>query len=429
MRKLAFLACFSAALFGEVRTMTLREAVDAAMKQSPDIALARLEEDKVRLGIRVARGPFTPAVGVGSGLAYTNGMPMSIEGSAPTVFQARATQFLFNRPQSFAIAQAKEDARGAAIAVTGKREEVAYRVASLFLDAERAARIGALARKDAESQEKVLATVQAQVREGRALPLAEKTAAYQVAYARQMALNSETDQAAAETALAVALGLPAEDRVRPVETNERPAPELPMSEEQALRAAFESNKELRRIESQIVSKKLEARGASASRWPRVDLIAQYGLFARFNNYDQYFNKFQRNNGQIGMSFQLPVLAPSGSSALAAQSETDAAHLRMELAAARNRIASDVQQSFREARRAAGAADLARLDLEVAREQLSVDLAQMQEGRLGLREVEQARVVEDQKWIAFYEAQYAAEKSKWNVLRLTGGLLPSIEGMQ
>lgn len=407
--------------------MTLKQAVDAAMKQSPDVALARLDEEKARLGIRVARDPFTPKVTVGSGMGYSYGMPMAF-GGGPTVFQARATDSLFNRPLSFAVAQARETARGAAIAVTGKREEVAWRVAELFLDAERSARVGALARKDAESQEKVLATVRAQVAEGRALPLAEKTAAYQLAYARQMALNLETDQAAAESALAIALGLPAEDRVRPVEAAERPAPELPISEEQALKAAVESNKELRRIESQIAVKQLENRGQKASRWPTVDLIAQYGLFAKFNNYDDYFNRFQRNNAQIGMSFQLPVLTGSAAGAQLAQSQADTARLKMELANMRNRIASDVQQSFREARRASGASDLARLDLEVAREQLSVNLAQMQEGRLGLRDVEQARVAENQKWIAFYETQYAAEKARWNVLRLTGGLVSSIEAL-
>jgi outer membrane protein len=426
MRVFVVLGLFASALFAEVRPMSLKEAVEAAMKLSPEVALARLDEEKARLGIRVARDPFTPKLAVGSGMGYSYGMPMAF-GGGPTVFQARVADSLLNRPQSFAVAQARENARGAGIAVTGKREEVAWRVAELFLDAERTARVGALARKDSESLEKVLATVQVQVREGRALPLAEKTAAYQVAYARQMALNLETEQAAAETALAIALGMPAEDRIRPVQA-ERPAPELPMSEEQALRAAVESNKELRRIESQIAAKQLETRGHKAARWPTVDLIAQYGLFSKFNNYDDYFNRFQRNNAQIGMSFQLPILTGSAVGAQMAQSQTDASRLKLELATTRNRIASDVQQSFLEARRAAGAADLARLDLEVAREQLSVNLAQMQEGRLGLREVEQARVAENQKWIAFYDAQYAAEKAKWSVLRLTGGLVASIEAL-
>ena len=75
-----------------------------------------------------------------------------------------------------------------------------------------------------------------------------------------------------------------------------------------------------------------------------------------------------------------------------------------------------------------AADVARLDLDVAREQLSVNLAQMQEGRLTLRQVEEARVAENAKWIAFYDAQYLIEKARWSVLRLTGDLVPAIEAL-
>jgi len=47
----------------------------------------------------------------------------------------------------------------------------------------------------------------------------------------------------------------------------------------------------------------------------------------------------------------------------------------------------------------------------------------------LRQVEEARVLENQKWIAFYDAQYAVEKARWNVLRLTGELVTSVEGMR
>jgi outer membrane protein len=428
MHRSAFLLLAAAALHAEIHPMTLRQAVETALQQNPDLTLARLDEQRARLAIRVAHAPFTPGVAVGSGLAYSNGFPMSIEGSAPSVFQARATQFIFNRQQSFSVAQAKEDARGAGFATAGKRDEVAYRVASLFLDAERAARVGELARKDAASQEKVLATVQAQVQEGRALPLAGKTAAYQLAYARQEADNFGDDEAAAETSLAVALGYPAEDRVRPVESP-RPALALPESEAEALDTAMESNKDLRHIQSEIAAKQLEIRGEKAARWPRIDLVAQYAMLAKFNNYAEFFSRFQRNNGQIGLSFQVPVFPGAGVGAQVAQSETDVAHLRAELSNARNRIAADLQQSFRDVRKAEGSANLAQLDLDVAREQLSVNLAQMQEGRLTLREVEQARVVENQKWIAFYDAQYTLEKARWNVLRLTGGLVPAVESLR
>jgi hypothetical protein len=70
--------------------------------------------------------------------------------------------------------------------------------------------------------------------------------------------------------------------------------------------------------------------------------------------------------------------------------------------------------------------VARLDLEVAREQVAVDLAQMQEGRLSMRVMEEARIGENAKWIALYDAQYALEKARWNVLRLTGQLMAAVE---
>lgn len=407
--------------------MTLRQAVDLAIRQSPDIALSRLDAEKARQAVRLARDPFFPRIVTGSGLAYSNGFPMSIEGSAPSVIQAQAIAYVFNRPQSYQVAIAKENARGATLAAGSKRDEVAYRVAALFLDAERAARIGEVARRDVESQQKVLETVEAQVKEGRALPLAQKQAALNLARARQIASGLEDDQAAAETALAIGIGLSAEDRIRPVD-EQRPTPQLPANEDQALRDAVQSNKDLRQLESQILAKGLEVRGVKAARLPRADLVAQYGMLAKFNNYEQFFRKFQRNNGQVGVSFQIPLFAGPGVSANAAQMQIDIARLRLEVGNLRNRINSDVEQSFRDLHKAERAAEVARLDLDVAREQISVNLALTEEGRLGLRQLEEARVVENQKWIAFYDAGYSMEKARWAVLRLTGGLIAAVDSL-
>jgi outer membrane protein TolC len=405
--------------------MTLRQAVETALKQNPDITMARLDEAKARQGVLVARDPFTPHLVIGSGLAYSNGFPMSIQGSAPSVVQANIVQDIFNRQQSLAVAQAKETARGAALDVAGKRDEVVFRTASLYLDAERASRLKEFARRESESLQKVLETVQTQVREGRALPLAEKTAAANLAHARQSAELLDDDDATSETALAMALGFSAEDRVHPV-AEERAAPPLPASEEEAIAGALDSNKDLRKLESQITAKELEKRGVKAQRLPRVDLVAQYALLAKFNNYAEFFQKYQQNNEQIGMSFQVPFAVGPGVGAQVAQVESDIARLKIDLNNARNKLRNDIEQAFRNVHKSQTAAEVARLDLEVAREQLSVDLAQMQEGRVPLRQVEEARVAESDKWMAFYDAQYGLERAQLSVLRLTGGLMGAVE---
>ncbi len=404
--------------------MTLRQAVELALKQNPDIVLARLDEEKVRQSVRVARDPFTPRITVGSGLAYSDGFPMTIAGSAPSIFQAQASMAIYNRQKSLEVAQAREDTRGAAFATANKRDEAAYRTAMLYLDAERAARLSEVARRDIDSRHRVLDTVQAQVQEGRSLPLAQKQAELAIAQARQAALDLDDQRDTAETSLAIALGFPAEDRVRPV-AEERAAPPLPATIEEAVQEALGANNELRQLQSQAASKGLEIRSDKAARLPRVDLVAQYALLAKFNNYTQFYNTFQRNNGQIGASFQVPIFSGSGIGAQVDQAEIDRTHLRTEMGNVRNRIAADLQQSYRDVAKAQGASEVARLDLDVAREQISVDLAQMQEGRLAMRVLEEARVAENAKWTALYDAQYALEKAHWSVLRLTGQLTAAV----
>jgi outer membrane protein len=244
-----------------------------------------------------------------------------------------------------------------------------------------------------------------------------------LARARQTSEDLEADQATAEIALAIALGFNAEDRVQPVA--EERAPVEPLPEQQAIDRALASNNDLKQLESEIAAKELEIRGDRAARLPRADLVAQYGMLARFNNYDEFFKHFQRNNGQLGVSLQLPVIPGPAIKAQTAGAEAEIAHLQTELRSARNRLVSDIQQSYREVKKASTAADVARLDLEVAREQLSVLLAQMQEGRANLRQVEEARVAENEKWMSFYDSMYSAEKARWNLLRLSGELVPAL----
>ncbi len=416
-----FLVC---GLRAEIYTLTLQQAVDLALRENPDLAMARLDEHKAVVAVRITKDPFAPRIGIGSGIAYNNGFPFSSEGSGPSVFQARATQFLYNKQQGYLVAQAKENARGAGFATSSKRDEIAYRTAALFLDADRATRLSAMTTKQVDSLIRVSQTVRERVQEGRELPIENDRANLNVLRSRQRAEALLADQDFAERSLALALGYAADDRVRPA-TEERAAPETPAVEKAAIESALAANKELKRLESVMISKGIEIQADKAARRPRVDLVAQYGFFTKYNHYDEYYTKFQHNNGQVGFSFQLPILAGPGIDAAVKQAEVDSARLRMEMNVLRNRISLDVHQSYQEIQKAEMARSVAKADLDLARSSLSVVMAQMQEGRASLRQIEEARYVEDEKWIAYYDAQFAAEKARYNLLRQTGDLIASV----
>src|ERR1700676_4217411 len=161
----------------EVKTMTLRQALDLALAQNPDLILARLDQQKARLQVTIAHDPFVPKVFGGSGAAFTYGFPTSIDGSAPAIFQAKTQMALFDRPQSYQVAQANEAIRTAEIDVSRRQDEVAYRIASLFLDAEQAARALSATENQTASLERVRELVDARVADGRELPIESKKAA------------------------------------------------------------------------------------------------------------------------------------------------------------------------------------------------------------------------------------------------------------
>jgi outer membrane protein len=426
MRKsLLLLPALAVAMNAEVHTLTLKQSIAHALAESPEAVMARMDEIKAQQGIQIAREPFTPRVTGGSGLAWSNGYPLSIEGSAPSAFEAKTSMSLFNKPQMYAVAQAREAARGAVFAGGERREEVVYRVAALFIDVDRANRVAEGIRKQVDSLTKVLAAVNTRVEAGRELPVTRQEAQVNLLRARQRLMSLEAERDYAEHNLASALGFNPGDAVKPA-ADERVAVDIPETEDAALTTAFRANKELKRLESGYQAKNLEIKGNQAQRLPRVDLVAQYALFAKYSNFEQYFNHFQYNNGQLGASIQIPLLVGSGVKAQISTGEAEQRHIRAEIQAARSRIALEVHQSYQEIEKAGMARQVTKAELDLAHEQLSVALAQMNEGRAALKQVEEARFNEDEKWIAFYDAQYYAEKARLLVLRHTGTLVTALQ---
>jgi outer membrane protein len=423
MKRFALFLFACACGFAEVRTMTLRQVLDLALQQSPDLMLARLDQAKARNQVTIAKDPFIPKVFGGSGAAYTHGFPNSIEGNAPSVFQTRTQMALFDRPQSYRIEQAKEDQRGLDATFGSKEDEVAYKVAVLFLDAEQAQLGLTAAQRENENLARVQELTRARVGEGRELPIEEKKANMAVLVGRQRVESLSIDLINAEISLAEALGLAPDDRVQPA-TEERGSVQVPASEDSSIAAAMENSKELKRIQSNLQSKQLEIKSYRAERLPKANLVAQYSLFLPYF-YQNYFTQFHYNNFQLGASFEVPLVAGRAARAYAAQSQADADKLRIEYNRTRTRISGDLRRAYQEVQRADTSRDVARADLELARDQVALDLAQNTEGRLPLAKLEASRATENEKWLAFYQAQHNAERARLDVLRQTGGLLAAL----
>jgi outer membrane protein len=417
-----FLALAGAAC-GEVRTMTLRDAIDLALKQNPDLMLARLDQLKARQQVTITHDPFVPKVFAGSGAAWTSGYPANIEGQAPSILELKTQWTLFDRSQSYQVAAAKENARAAEIDTGSKQDDVVYRVAGLYLDAEQAEQGQEAAQLEADNLANVLKLIKARVQEQRELPIEAARATVALDRAKSAIESFASDAVTAETSLAMALGLAPDDRVRAV-PEERTVLQIPQSEEQTIASAIANSHALKRLESQMQAKTLEIKGYKAQRLPKVDAVAQYELFAKY--YTQNYFPFQRNNAQLGASFNVPLLTGKSAHAYIEQADADLAKIRIEVNNTRAQITADLRRAYQEVRRADSARELAQADLELAREQVSLDLAQYNEGRLPMATLEQARAAENDKYVALYASQNVAERSRLNLLHLSGTLQAALQ---
>src|SRR5439155_5652846 len=124
--------------------------------------------------------------------------------------------------------------------------------------------------------------------------------------------------------LAALTGLPASQITTSTET----IPALPPVKQQDDLAtqSSESSPAVRAAVEHASAKELKARGERKLRFPTIDLAGQYGLFTKYNNYDQYFRKFQQHNATFGVNIRVPLFNASGK-AHATSSEAEALKAR------------------------------------------------------------------------------------------------------
>jgi outer membrane protein TolC len=177
---------------------------------------------------------------------------------------------------------------------------------------------------------------------------------------------------------------------------------------------------LREAENYRIARQQLLKGAKGSYWPTIDLIGEYSVLSKINNYQEFFLKFQRNNVNVGFQVTIPLFAAKTSANVAlARSDFDEATL--ELAAAKRSVQQGAEQKLQALKEADAAREVARLDLQLAQEQLQDVEAKFNQGHVTLRDLEKVRVLENEKWLAFLDAGLFHERAQLDLLQATGQL--------
>jgi len=169
-------------------------------------------------------------------------------------------------------------------------------------------------------------------------------------------------------------------------------------------------------------------GDSRYLWrPQIYFVAQYSLFSKFNNYDEFYRNFQYNNAGIGVDIKFPIF-DEAQKAKARQSAAEAARARHEADAARDQFLEGRQRVRRTTAELEARAEVANLDQQLARQQLDVMLVQLNTGGgnasaplMTPKDEQTSRIAEREKFIAYLDAGLQMKQAQINLMRQTGEL--------
>ena len=408
-----------------MRMLSMQEAVQMALLRSPEALIAEARAIRAREAVRESRSLNLPQVIAGTGLAYNNGFPLSIEGSAPSIIQLGAAQPIFSKKNANLIREAEASAKASQLSKETARNEVAAKTALTYYELFQSRKIAALASAGVESAEKQLERVEVSFGAGKVRPVDVTAAKTALIAARQDLLVAREKERLAETELRELTGFSENVSIQTQEPR-IDSPALESDEGALYRQALDSAPEILQADANVRAREFHVEAERGESLPRMEIVGQYALFSRSNNYSDYFNRFERHNFLLGLSVQVPLFTGFRTSARVAQSRQEVSEERQRLQGMKSEMKLNVQRGLSALRIARGALDLARGVVDEAREMVQVNETLLSGGRIGAKELEEARMQLQQKELALMQADQTVFQRKVELLRVIGSIASAIQ---
>lgn len=359
--------------------ISLATAVNMALTSDTRVKLAEADLAKAKAVLSQTRDAFVPAVAANGGVGRSNGAPLS----PPVVFSMAAQSLVYSASQADYIHAARAGIESAQLALDAARSDLAEDVALTYVTLD-----NALERRSVQAEALAFAGRLVHVTQERFdagvdqhLELTKARHTEAQIHLQQLLVD---DEIATQTEhLARLTGLPApglatlHDTI-PVMQPPTPAPFLEVSDPAHLTgtsAAFSAAR----------AKQLTARGDTRYLLrPQVAFAANYArISTAFTNYEQYYPRFGANNNSfnslsIGVQLTLPIL-DMVHRAKAREAAADAAHSLYEARLQQVLFLEGRSKLHRSAAALAARHDLARLEHDLAQDQLDIVTARLQAG--------------------------------------------------
>jgi outer membrane protein TolC len=406
--------------------VSLKRAVELALKHATagDIALA--DEQHAVAAYRELRNDYVPQLMGGAGIGPSYGFPLSLVGSAPSLFNLTAQSALLNPSLRAYMKAAKIDVEATSLRTKDQRNQTIQDTVLSYAElAKWEQRLAGL--KESQAFAEKLETAEAErVKEGIDSEVEGDRAKLSTARVHMRVTEAEGAAVVLREHLSKLTGLPAAGfQTDPDSLPSFPAPPAhdvssdTVTPDQAGAANPAVNSALEHARAQY----LRAEGEHKALWPSLDFGAQYAFLSTdLNNYQRFYQpgSFQANNVTFGASIRIPILNYS-QRARASEADADALKAKKQAEAAKNQASEETLRLQRSVAQLQAAHDVAALEYEIAQKDLEATQTRYDAGTAALHDMDDARMAASEKFITLQDVAFELERSQVGLLRATGDL--------
>lgn len=403
---------------GQDKPLAFRTAIELALKNSTTTGLSQADLQRARSVVRQTHDVFLPQMVAGSGLGASYGFPLSLEGAAPSVFNVNFQGALFNMAQRNYVKAAKSEVDVTAAQNADRRNDVLMETALDYVQLDLLDSSLTIQKEQQQSAQKFQDIVAQRIQAG--LDSQVEGTRAKLAGARTRLDIAQTQAAADQLRLRLSqlTGLP----VAAIRTSTETIPEMPaVAQDQDLPGeAVKNNPVVKVADAAAQAKEFRARGERKQLYPSMDFVGQYAVLARFNNYDQFFQKFQRHNVTAGVAIRFPFFNPVQRAAADA-ARADAVKSRKEAQSVKEQVSTETLKLQRSVEQLAAAREVAQLEHQLAQSDIESTRAKIESGAASIKDEETARVAEHQRYTAYLNSSFELDRAQIQLMRQTGQL--------
>lgn len=402
--------------------VSLATVVDLAERNSTQVRAALAEIQRATSVLQESKDVYIPSFVLGSSVGYTYGFPVG----QPSVYNINSSSLLYSFSQPDYIRAAREGLSSAQLGLKDSAEQVALDTALAYIQLDYDAR--QLAALD---QEKGYAERLATIERDRLLAgvdgrIEVTKAQLTAAQVDEKRLRLEDDANELRQKLAHLTGLPASSFVTDVKSIP-PSPEF-SAEEPIEDQAQLTNAGIQAAYANAKSKRLISTGNEKENYrPRFGFGVEYNRYAKFNNYQEYYLRFQHNNFDVGVQITFPIFDAT-QRAKARESAAEAQRAAAQADQTKFQTSEQVHSLRHSLKELAVQQRIAQLRSELAQEQLESIQAQLQTGSgsanappVTPRDEQLAHIQERERYLDALDANFQMVKAELTLMRSLGSI--------